>query len=376
MRVLFFNEGNLGNHVMGQGQLAQALRAGLAETPDVQASFAGLRPMGRLSALLASRPLPALAERDLDPRALRWHLVQSVRARGAIASSLGKWPADVLHVHTQSVALALAGRMRRTPTVLSVDATIGDWAAMSPRSSLQSYAPGPVAPSRALERRAYERARLTMAWSAWAKRGVERLAPSAQVIEHHPGIDLDRYRPAPRRSRERLRVLFVGGRFAQKGGPELLAALSDRLGREEVDLDLVTPARLPELRGVRVHRLRPGDPLVLDLQQQADLLCLPSHGDAVPWAVLEAMACGTPVLASRVGGIPDLLGDGSAGMLVEPRDDRQLGEALARLLGDAELRRQLAGRARERCEQRYDVRRQVPLLVARLRELCGAATPS
>jgi glycosyltransferase involved in cell wall biosynthesis len=124
---------------------------------------------------------------------------------------------------------------------------------------------------------------------------------------------------------------------------------------------------------VRMHTLGPDDPPLLDLQQQADVLCLPTHADAAPWALLEAMACGTPVLATRVGGIADLLDGGRAGILVDDGHERQLGEALARLLSDVELRRELAGRARERCEQRYDASRQVPLLVERLRGLCAPA---
>ncbi len=375
MRVLFFNEGNLGSHVMGQGQLAEALRTGLAASGGVESRFAGLRPMGRLSALLASWPVPGLAERHLDLRALRWHLVQSARARTEIAAALREWPAQVLHVHSQSVALTLGATMRRTPTALSVDTTIGEWAAMPAWRAQERHAAAVLAPSEALERRAYRRAGLTLAWTAWARRGVERLAPGARVIEHHPGIDLQRYRPAARRPRERLRVLFVGGRFAEKGGPDLLAALGGSLGTS-VELDVVTPAPLAEAPGVRVHRLEPADPRLLDLHQQADLLCLPSYGDAAPWAVLEAMACGTPVLASRVGGIPDLLDGGGAGLLVDCGRERQLGEALARLLGDPELRAALAARARERCEQRYDARRQVPLLVERLREIGGSAAGS
>lgn len=372
MRVLFFNEGNLGAHIMGQGQLARALRVGLAETPQVQARFAGLEPMGRGAAAAASWPVPLLAERDLDLRELRWHLVQSARARRAIAAELGRWPAQALHVHTQSVALTLGATMTQTPTVLSLDTTIGEWSAMPAWGSQRPYASLLQTPSAALERRALERARLTVAWTSWARAAAQRLAPDARVIELHPGIDLDRYRPEPRRERERLRVLFVGGRFAEKGGPELHQALAGRLG-DTVELDLVTPARIPDLPGVRVHRLGPADPELLELQQQADLFCLPTHGDAAPWAVLEAMACGTPVLASRIGGIPDMLEQGRAGLLVDHDDPRQLGEALGRLLEDGQLRETLAARARERCEQRYDARRQTAALVSELEALITPA---
>ena len=55
MRVLVFERGNLGTHILGQGQLEDSLRIGLAETPEVQAHFAGLRPMGRLGHAAATR---------------------------------------------------------------------------------------------------------------------------------------------------------------------------------------------------------------------------------------------------------------------------------------------------------------------------------
>ncbi len=219
-----------------------------------------------------------------------------------------------------------------------------------------------------MERRAFERAAVVLAWTAWTRRAVEQAAPRARVVEHHPGIDLRRWAPAPRRPRERPRVLFVGGRFAEKGGEDLLAALGDALGRD-VELDLVTPADVAERPGVRVHRLGPGDPQLLDLQQQADVFCLPTHGDAVPWAVLEAMACGTPVVASPVGGIPDLLGGGEAGVLAPFGDSRALGEALRALLADAPRREALAAAARQRCEERYDPAQQGRLLLELFAEL-------
>jgi glycosyltransferase involved in cell wall biosynthesis len=360
MRVLFFNEGNLGTHIMGQGQLEAALRAGLSEHPDVEAHFAGLTPMGRWADMLATRPVPPLARANLDFRTLRWHVVQSLRARATLNRALHARPADAVHVHSQSVALAMDGTMRKLPLALSVDTTVGDWSAMPAWRASQSYASALVAPSRALERRALRRAAVVLAWTAWARTAVERDAPGARVVEHHPGIDLSRYEPAARRERPLPRVLFVGGRFVEKGGEDLLRALDGQLGHT-VELDLVTPVTVP------------AHPKLLDLQQQADVFCLPSYGDAAPWAVLEAMACGTPVLSTHVGGIPDMLDGGRAGVLIPYGDPRALGEALHALLEDPPRRASLAAAASARCRELYDAPRQFARLLSHLDDAVGKA---
>jgi alpha-maltose-1-phosphate synthase len=368
MRVLFFNEGNLGTHILGQGQLQDALQVGLPEAPEIEARFAGLTPMGRFARAAAVRTTAPLARAGLDFRTLRWHTVQALRAEQALRHELKQnWQPDVAHVHSHSIALAMTRTMRKLPLALSVDVTVGDWWAMPAWRPPQSYAPLTIAPSQALERRALRRAALVLAWTAWARDAVKRSAPDAHVVEHHPGIDLNRYRPAPRRERSRPRVLFVGGRFAEKGGEDLLRALGEELG-SKVDLDLVTPAEIAPRAGVRVHRLKPSDPQLLDLQQQADLFCLPTYGDAAPWAVLEAMACATPVLSTRIGGIPDMLDEGRAGVLVPHGNPRALREALHVLLADPERLMLLGASARARCEHHYDARRQFPRLVAHLRE--------
>jgi glycosyltransferase involved in cell wall biosynthesis len=66
--------------------------------------------------------------------------------------------------------------------------------------------------------------------------------------------------------------------------------------------------------------------------------------------VVEALCRGRPVVATRVGGIPDLVRDGENGLLVEPGDTAALAEALVRILGDRELAERLAARARESAE--------------------------
>ena len=248
MRALFFNEGNLGGYILGQGQLDAALRAGLSTAPDIEARFLGLAPLSRFERALATRPLPLLAGLSLDFRTLRWHLVQALRARAQLDRELRRWPADVVHVHSHSIALTMGAVMRRLPVVLSLDATVHGWWSMPGWPLSQRYASITIAPSMALERRALGAAALVLAWTGWARRDVEREAPRAQVIEHHPGLDLQHYRPAARRERERPRVLFIGGRFADKGGPDLVAALGDGLGQESSSW---TSSRRTRWRSVR-----------------------------------------------------------------------------------------------------------------------------
>jgi glycosyltransferase involved in cell wall biosynthesis len=82
-------------------------------------------------------------------------------------------------------------------------------------------------------------------------------------------------------------------------------------------------------------------------------LVLPSHAEAMPMSVLEAMAAGVPVVASRVGGIPLAVRDGVDGMLVEPRDVPALRDALLRLLGDRDARLAMGASAREHVRERF-----------------------
>jgi glycosyltransferase involved in cell wall biosynthesis len=89
-------------------------------------------------------------------------------------------------------------------------------------------------------------------------------------------------------------------------------------------------------------------PAVARLLNQCTLFVLPSRSESLGIAVVEALACGKPVVATAVDGIPDIIEDGTNGILVEPEDARALAVAIRRLLGDAALRERLgrAGRLR------------------------------
>ena len=86
-----------------------------------------------------------------------------------------------------------------------------------------------------------------------------------------------------------------------------------------------------------------------------DLFVLPSLNEGMGRALLEAMAVGCPVVATRVGGIPDVVADGTTGLLVPPRDDRALAEAILTLLRDRSRRAAYGEAARRYVDGRFDI---------------------
>ncbi|HET6612046.1 MAG TPA: glycosyltransferase family 4 protein [Kofleriaceae bacterium] len=97
---------------------------------------------------------------------------------------------------------------------------------------------------------------------------------------------------------------------------------------------------------------------------EADVLVLPSHREGMPNAVLEAMASGVAVVASAVGGVPDLLAGGELGMCVPAKDPHALGEAMVALARDPQRRRVLAQRAADRIAAHHDIATVWPRMLA------------
>ena len=103
--------------------------------------------------------------------------------------------------------------------------------------------------------------------------------------------------------------------------------------------------------------------------QAADVYLHAARADTFPTSVIEALACGVPVVATAVGGIPEQVDHGETGLLVPAADRRALADALVRLLTDDDLRRRMSTRAATTARPRFDLQRQADTYLAWYREL-------
>lgn len=140
-----------------------------------------------------------------------------------------------------------------------------------------------------------------------------------------------------------FRLLLVGADFRRKGGDDLLPAFSAIDGPAE--LIVVTKCEVPAIDRVWVvDDLGPNDDRLVELYRAADAFVLPSGSEAFVIAAIEASAVGLPVVATRTGGLFDVVVDGESGLLVDPGDIGQLTAALTRLAGDPHLRQRMGWR--------------------------------
>jgi len=125
-----------------------------------------------------------------------------------------------------------------------------------------------------------------------------------------------------------------------------------------------------EVLGVEDHVVFLGKHTSVDeLLACADLFLLPSESESFGLAALEAMACGVPVVASRVGGVPEVVVDGETGALLDVGDVGGMAKAAVGILGDADRWAQVSGAARRLAVERFDARKVVPIYEAFYREV-------
>jgi glycosyltransferase involved in cell wall biosynthesis len=185
-----------------------------------------------------------------------------------------------------------------------------------------------------------------------------RTCDPRRTVVIRTGIDLDTPRASP--ADEPPRIVSVGRLAYPKDPVTFVRALAALNGRDFSALLVgdgpqraAVQAALASLPAAARTRLVGDRHDVRALLAASQVFVLATRSEGLPLTVLEAMAAGLPVVASRVGGIPELVVDGETGLLVPPGDPVGLADAIARLLDDRRLRERLGAAGRSRVEQHF-----------------------
>ena len=179
------------------------------------------------------------------------------------------------------------------------------------------------------------------------------------------------------------RFVCVGRLSPEKGQTGLLEAFA-RVASNHPDVQLTLVGDAPDLELLkrRANTLgiaeqvtftgRLGEKDALDQIAHSDVLALPSFMEGLPIVLMEAMAIGTPVIATRVAGIPELVNSGRSGLLFTPSDWNDLTDCMCQLADDRTLRAKLAREGRKSVETEFDIKRSA----AAMRELFSKPEPA
>lgn len=223
----------------------------------------------------------------------------------------------------------------------------------------------------------YQHADLTIVTpSTWLTDLVKQSMLKHLPLHHIPnGIDIHLYQPLDRSNcrlqlgiPDNKKVLMFGAEIltdARKGSDLLhqaLQRLPDSLKRDTVLLTLGKGSEtLAEAVGIATVNLG----YVSDEQRKAvaysaaDLFVFPTRNDNLPLMLQESMACGTPMVSFRVGGVPDLVRPGITGYLAQPEDVNDMTDGIVQLLEDDQLRKTMSSYCREIAVEEYSLALQV-----------------
>jgi glycosyltransferase involved in cell wall biosynthesis len=214
---------------------------------------------------------------------------------------------------------------------------------------------------------------------AHAARGMD----ADRVVVVHNGVDLVKYQPRPRRGWLRQELMLPGtavlaatiGQIGLRKGQDVLAAAAPLIVQrapnvhflligersstkaESVEFELNIDRQFASNHlSAQFHRLGYRDDIP-DLMPEIDLIIHPASQEPFGRVLLEATACGVPVVATSVGGTAEIVVDNVTGRLVPPRDPQLLANAVADLIADSETRHCMSVAARSRAEQEFHVGR-------------------
>jgi glycosyltransferase involved in cell wall biosynthesis len=336
----------IGGDVAG-GQLVALRLARAARARGDEVAFVAPEP-GAFTELAAREgfPVEIVPLRRSFQLGAAWRLARVLRRRRA----------DLLHTHTLAAANALArlaGAAVRVPFVSHlhienhfrpVTRLLLAWLDNATARIAARLVAVSEDTKRAYERQGYPRGRIEVVYNGvdLPANGVYRRNDPARIGEIARLCDV-------KGQRELLQALarlpdarlVLAGRDLERGG-----AFQDELERESERLGIRERVEFGFQEDV---------PALLDT---LDVVALPSWTEGLPLVLLEAMARGRPVVATRVGGTPEVVTDGETGLLVPPRDPEALAAALRRVLDDPDLARRLGDAGRAQVAERFSAAEQ------------------
>jgi glycosyltransferase involved in cell wall biosynthesis len=281
------------------------------------------------------------------------------RAGSKIRRDLANFSPHCVHFAGHWPASAIAYQNPRIPYTVSLDST---------RSAIMDDLRGGywVAADNAREADVLKRASFMFPMSTWARDSIVRdLGGSAnRTLVIPPSIDVGAFQPNQGSGSKRLQLIFIGTDFLRKGGDRLCKWVTGPLAGK-VDLHVVSANASTSLASdhIILHGRVDNQELVTKLLPRMDAICHPTLSDMSSFVLAEAAAAGLGAVASRVGGIPDVVEHNKTGILCDPCDDQSFVEALKRLVEDREFNRTLGMQGRDKAERDFDESRNFNTLI-------------
>lgn len=267
---------------------------------------------------------------------------------------------DVHVLHSHGYKADLYALLARLGTRVRLVSTCHNW--LGKDLKMRAYA--------ALDKRLLRRFDAVAGVSADVVSELCRYVPSHRVVRIGNGVDPEAFRrlmPSERAKQElglpaKPLLGFVGRLTREKGVHDVLYA-AQALRHERCDFQLLIIGDGEERQALEQQAQALGIASAVTftgtradmplLYSALDVFVLPSYQEGFPMSVLEAMACGVPVIATRVGDVPEIVEQGATGLLVPPGDRSALQAAIAQLLTDAQKRHDLGAAGHRRLCERF-----------------------